>query len=67
MRVQTISVSGDFSGVISNLESSTDYSIKVAAMNSVGIGPYSDDNWIKTHGIVLAGQIKGFIHCVSVL
>ena len=36
---QTISVSG---GVISNLESSTNYSIKVAAMNSVGIGPYSD-------------------------
>ena len=34
---QTISVSGDFSGVISNLEPSTNYSIKVAAMNSVDL------------------------------
>ena len=39
---QTMTVSGDFSGVISNLESSTNYSIKVAAMNNVDIGPYSD-------------------------
>ena len=48
---QTISVSGDFSGVISNLESSTDYSIKVAAMNSVSIGPYSDAVIAQTDGM----------------
>ena len=41
---QTMSVSGDFNGgmyVISNLESSTFYSIQVAAMNDDLIGPYS--------------------------
>ena len=48
---QTISVSGDFSGVISNLEPPTNYSIKVAAMNSVGIGPYSDAVIAQTDGM----------------
>ena len=38
---QTVSVSGDYSGGISNLEPSTDYSIQVAAVNGAGIGPYS--------------------------
>ena len=48
---QTMNVSGDFSGVISNLEPSTDYSIKVAAMNSVDIGPYSDAVIAQTDGM----------------
>ena len=42
---ETMSVPGDFSGgmyVISNLESSTFYSIQVAAMNDDLIGPYSN-------------------------
>ena len=42
---QTMSASGDFSGgmyVISDLESSTTYSIEVAAVNDELIGPYSD-------------------------
>ena len=48
---QTMTVSGDFSGVISNLEPSTDYFIRVAAMNSVDIGPYSDAVIAQTDGM----------------
>ena len=48
---QTMTVSGDFSGVISNLESSTNYSIKVAAMNNVGIGAYSNVVIAQTDGM----------------
>ena len=48
---QTMSVPGDSSGgsyEISGLQSSTTYSIKVAAMNSAGTGVYSDPYLITT-------------------
>ena len=48
---QTISVPGDSSGgsyEITGLQSSTTYSIQVAAMNSAGTGDYSDPYLITT-------------------
>ena len=52
---ETVSVSGDSSGgiyVISGLIPSTNYSIKVAAENIVGIGQYSLEIYHMTAGIL---------------
>ena len=48
--VQTVNVSGDATtnATISGLTPSTSYMIKIAAMNSAGIGVYSDPLTMKT-------------------
>ena len=52
-RIQTMSVSGGSAteATISSLMSSTTYSIQVAAVNSAGIGLYSDALEAMTDGI----------------
>ena len=59
-----MTVSGDSvtEANISNLLSSTTYSIQVAAVNSAGTGPYSDTYTIDTVGKEVFAKLSCFLH-----